>query len=1049
MAHTRQSPLATAGRAIPGADKSREPCGQAVCDAIRILGQGFICSNPGLLPKLATGKVDAREYYRQLLRLAYRFIFLFVLENRKLLRDMPDGLQGLHNIIRNLQHCPADNSCHLFQRDLWKSMRPGDKVKRQTPPFDGFLWSGKAIPLLERLRLDDIYLLEAIRTLAFNNADWPLRNGANVLEPGSALEILLELRPLIIDGQFLLVAAGGERKKTGSYYTPPQLVTQLLETALDPVIEKALQSPDPELSLLNLKICDPACGCGHFLLPAAKRLAVNLARLRENAISDAGLRQAMRDVANRCIYGMDINPMALELCRLAFWLEICEPGTYPMPHLVCANTLLGTTAEVICRDLQAHGPKNGESANALRKQFERIIGRFANLPSSPEEMNQRENALRKWQKTPAWRRIKFLYDLWTACFILPRSAPASGGAAFEVSRQDIANFARGGRIAQDLARAVRDLARDWQFFHYEIMFPEVAAKGGFDVILGNPPWEHNELKEREWLAAHGREDLAKKAGIRRKEAIACLERDNPALFSLFRAEQCRIEATNHFYAKSGSYPFCGCGRVNYFALFAEWMRKSLNRHGRLGCIVPSGIATYKNTQFFFQDLVKSKSLVSLFDFENKGIFPGVHQSYNFCLLTAGSGAMPLAEHSRFVFFAHKIDDIHDKSKCFTLSAADFELLNPNTLTCPIFRKAKDLILSRAVYHRVPVLIRRGGENPWRVKLRQGLFNMTDDSGLFRSRQELENAGWALCGNCLEKNGQRYLPLYEGKMLHHYNHRWATFGENEHGEPEARETAPEESSDPQFFAMPRYWLAEEIVNRQLENVGWKRDWLAGFRIACRTTDSRTVVGCVFPKCAVGNSVSLWASYTEEAPFLPAILSSLVCDFFARLKIGGANFNSYLAEQIAVLPPEILRRRAPWSSDCLLAKWLAPRILELCYTSADMRPFARDLGHDGEPLAWDEERRKLLRAELDAAFFHLYLPCDSKGNWLKSENESANEHAELVDAFHCPRDAVKYILESFDRKTEREKLEWRMMKKDILANYDALGKMIAVAAQLRGA
>lgn len=1049
MAHTRQSPLATAGRAIPGADKSREPCGQAVCDAIRILGQGFICSNPGLLPKLATGKVDAREYYRQLLRLAYRFIFLFVLENRKLLRDVPDGLQGLHNIIRNLQDCPADNSCHLFQRDLWKSMRPGDKVKRQTPPFDGFLWSGKAIPLLERLRLDDIYLLEAIRTLAFNNADGPLRNGANVLEPGSALEFLLELRPLIIDGQFLLVAAGGERKKTGSYYTPPQLVTQLLETALDPVIEKALQSPDPELSLLNLKICDPACGCGHFLLPAAKRLAVNLARLRENAISDAGLRQAMRDVANRCIYGMDINPMALELCRLAFWLEICEPGTYPMPHLVCANTLLGTTAEVICRDLQAHGPKNGESANALRKQFERIIGRFANLPSSPEEMNQRENALRKWQKTPAWRRIKFLYDLWTACFILPRSAPASGGAAFEVSRQDIANFARGGRIAQDLARAVRDLARDWQFFHYEIMFPEVAAKGGFDVILGNPPWEHNELKEREWLAAHGREDLAKKAGSRRKEAIASLERDNPALFSLFRAEQCRIEATNHFYAKSGSYPYCGCGRVNYFALFAEWMRKSLNRHGRLGCIVPSGIATYKNTQFFFQDLVKSKSLVSLFDFENKGIFPGVHQSYNFCLLTAGSGAMPLAEHSRFVFFARKIDDIHDKSKCFTLSAADFELLNPNTLTCPIFRKAKDLILSRAVYHRVPVLIRRGRENPWRVKLRQGLFNMTDDSGLFRSRQELENAGWTLCGNCLEKNGQRYLPLYEGKMLHHYNHRWATFGENEYGEPEARETAPEESSDPQFSAMPRYWLAEEIVNRQLENVGWKRDWLAGFRIACRTTDSRTVVGCVFPKCAVGNSVSLWASYTEEAPFLPAILSSLVCDFFARLKIGGANFNSYLAEQIAVLPPEILRRRAPWSSDCLLAKWLAPRILELCYTSADMRPFARDLGHDGEPLAWDEERRKLMRAELDAAFFHLYLPCDSKGNWLKSENESANEHAELVDAFHCPRDAVEYILESFDRKTEREKLEWRMMKKDILANYDALRKMIAVAAQLRGA
>lgn len=1046
MAHTRQSPLANAGRAIPGADKARQPRGQAICDAIRILGQGFICSNPGLLSKLAGGKVDAREYYRQLLRLAYRFIFLSVLENRKLSRDVPDGLQGMCSVIRTLQNCPAENSCRHIQRDLWKSMRPGNKEKRQAPPFDGFLWSGKAIPLLERLRLDDIYLLEAIRTLVFNAAG-PVRNG--VPEPGSALEFLLELRPQIIEGQFLLVAAGGERKKTGSYYTPPQLVAQLLETALDPVIEKALQSPDPELSLLNLKICDPACGCGHFLLPAAKRLAVNLARLRENALSDAGLRRAMRDVASRCIYGMDINPIALELCRLAFWLEICEPGPYPMPHLVCANTLLGTTADVICQDLQAHGSKNGESANALRKQFERIIGRFANLPSSTEEMILREKTLRERQKTPAWRRIRFLYDLWTACFILPGCAPASGGATFEVSRQDIANFARGGRIAQGVWRAVRNLARDWQFFHYEIMFPEVAAKGGFDVILGNPPWEHNELKEREWLAAHGREDLAKNAGIRRKEAIACLEKEDPALFSFFRAEQCRIKATNHFYAKSGNYPFCGCGRVNYFALFAEWMRKSLNSHGRLGCIVPSGIATYKNTQFFFQDLVKSKSLVSLFDFENKGIFPGVHQSYNFCLLTAGSGAMPLAEQSEFVFFARKIDDLHDKNKCFTLSAADFELINPNTVTCPIFRKAKDLILSRAVYRRVPVLIRKGHENPWQIKLRQGLFNMTDDSRLFRSRQDLEKAGWALCGNCLEKNGQRYLPLYEGKMLHHYNHRWATFRENEQGEPEARETAPEELGDPQFFAMPRYWLAEDAVNRQLENMGCKRGWLAGFRIACRTTDSRTVVGGVFPKCAVGNSVSLWISDAEEAPFLPAILSSLVCDFFARLKIGGANFNSYLAEQIAVLPPEILRRSPPWSNDCLLAEWLAPRIAELCYTSVDMRPFARDLGHGGEPFTWDEKRRKLLRAELDAAFFHLYLPCGSKGNWLKSENESANEHAELVDAFRCPRDAVKYILESFDRKTEREKLEWRMMKKDILANYDALGKMIALAAQLRGA
>lgn len=1040
MAYERQTHPASAGRAIPAGVKLREKPGQAASEAIRILGQGFISSNPGLLSKLADP--DARDYYHQILRLAWRFIFLFVLEDRKLLVDVPKGLQGMINAFRALQN--PDSSCRTVPRDLWKRIVPTDRGKRQTSPFDGFLWSRQAIPFLEGLQLDGSYLIEAVRTLAFTAR--PRRGGVDVFELGSTLEFLLELRPQIIDGQFLLAGAGGERKKTGSYYTPPQLVAQLLESALDPVIEKALQGPDPELALLSLKICDPACGCGHFLLPAAKRLAVNLARLRGSDSSGAALRRAMRDVASHCIYGMDINPLALELCRLGFWLEICAPSDFPSPRLVCANTLLGTTAEAICRNFQAYGPKNAESANVLRKQLEGIIPKasFANLPRSLEELKQRENTLREWQKTPAWRRIKFLYDLWTAAFILPRAASASG--CIGPGPRDVANFAQGGRIAQNVARAAHDLARGWQFFHYEPMFPEVAAKGGFDCILGNPPWEHNELREREWLAARGREDLAKKAGARRKEAIALLEKEDPALFSLFRAEQDRIEATNYFYAQSGNYPLCGRGRANFFALFAEWMRKSLNSHGRLGCIVPSGIATYKNTQFFFRDLVKSGSLVSLFDFENKGIFPGVHQSYNFCLLTSGPAARPIAEQSEFVFFARKIEDIRDKEKCFTLSAADFELLNPNTLTCPVFRKAKDLVLSRAVYRRVPVLIRKG-ENPWKLKLRQGLFNMTEDSRLFRGRPELEKAGWSPCGNCLEKNGQRYLPLYEGKMLHHYNHRWATFREDDQGGARALETGPDELGNPHFFARPRYWLAEEAVNRQLENTGWKRDWLAGFRIACRTTDTRTIVGGVFPKSAVGNSVSLWFSDVGEAPFLPAILSSIVCDFFARLKIGGANFNSYLAEQIAVLPPAILRASPPWTSVCSLAGWLAPRILELCYTSFDMRPFARDLGHDGEPFAWNEIGRKLLRAELDAAFFHLYLPGDGKGNWLKSENESADDYAELVAAFPCPRSAVEYILDSFGRKTESG--EWRMMKEEILADYDAMQKMIAAIAQLRGA
>ena len=203
-------------------------------------------------------------------------------------------------------------------------------------------------------------------------------------------------------------------------------------------------------------------------------------------------------------------------------------------------------------------------------------------------------------------------------------------------------------------------------------------------------------------------------------------------------------------------------------------------------------------------------LISLFDFENKGVhFPGVHSSYKFCLFTAGSGAQPAADRAEFAFFAHAVEGLRDPERRFMLSPEDIELLNPNTRTCPTFRSRQDAELAKAIYRRVPVLLRKGEagrsrESPWGVQFRQGLFNMTSDSRLFRTREQLESDGWQLAGNVFHKNGTDYLPLYEAKMIHHFDHRWASF-RIEGGKDVAVDVPSENKQEPEFIVLPRYWV----------------------------------------------------------------------------------------------------------------------------------------------------------------------------------------------------------------------------------------------------
>jgi hypothetical protein len=329
-------------------------------------------------------------------------------------------------------------------------------------------------------------------------------------------------------------------------------------------------------------------------------------------------------------------------------------------------------------------------------------------------------------------------------------------------------------------------------------------------------------------------------------------------------------------------------------------------------------------------------------------------------------------------------------RLFTLSPEDFALLNPNTKTCPVFRTRQDAELTLAIYRRVPILWRESPEeNPWGVRFLL-MFMMNTDSDLFRTREDLEGQGFHLVGNRFVRGEEVYLPLYEAKMFWHYDHRFATFAGKD-----TRDVEPGEKEDPAFLPLPRYWVPKEETEARLREAGWERGWLLGFRNVARSTDERTVIVSRLPLAGVGHSAPLLLPFLGlPSLLLEANLSALVLDYVARQKVGGTNLTFHYLKQFPVLPPD---RYTPED-----LRFIVPRVLELAYTAWDLAPLAQDVWEEADeglreairawvaearlhpdappewvegpypfpPFVWDEERRALLRAELDAYYARLY-------------------------------------------------------------------------------
>ena len=341
-----------------------------------------------------------------------------------------------------------------------------------------------------------------------------------------------------------------------------------------------------------------------------------------------------------------------------------------------------------------------------------------------------------------------------------------------------------------------------------------------------------------------------------------------------------------------------------------------------------------------------------------------------------------------------------------------------------------------------------------------MFDMSNDSHLFRTREQLEAEGWELDGNVFRRDGAEYLPLYEAKMTQMYNHRAADVVVSDRARQRKAQPAPLDDAllaDLHRSAVPLYWIDERRCSEALDGL-WDRNWLLGFTDVTSPTNERTMNAVVLPWAGVGNTmpILLGTEHALDFRILYANLCSFVYDYVVRQKVGGIHLNFYLVNQLPVLPPKMAGETCPWYASRTNGSWVTDRVLELTYTAGDLEPFANDCGYQGPPFRWNEDRRFLLRCELDAAFFHLYLPADEHGDWRPAcrsdgcpQDETPEQLAELERHFPKPRDAVAYIMDTFPivRRKDEERFNEYRTKRVVLDIYDSIQVSIATGGHYR--
>ena len=835
-----------------------------------------------------------------------------------------------------------------------------------------------------------------------------------------------------------------------------------------------LSAADPAQACLELKALDPAMGSGHFLVAALDYLTKEVDRLIGDAAETAHwlpadspyaspLQHRIENIRNeivayanangwrvnqehltdraiirrivlkRCIYGVDLNSLSVELAKMSLWLHSFTEGaplSFLDHHLRCGDSLVGgwleqtgedirtasqgtfvnyifagmTAAAAGIREIEQINDSDVAEVKESAQRFgevsqtvlpvRRMLNFFAGLRWLAAHSGRRPLALRRptqLRRQLGEDRAKgvewwVLQDYEVQLNLLQRGP----GAITDEQRQSDTFDNTGFSYFGDLWRETQQVAGQRQMLHWEIDFPGVfnqwtPRRGGFDAVMGNPPWERVKLQEVEWFQPPSRRPniAAATPASRRRAMIAQLKTERDPLYQDY-AEALQLSDTMIQYGQgSGDYPLLGGGDTNLYRLFVERAAALVNPNGVVALLTPSGIYGDRSAADFFSGMAGAKRLLALYDFENRrgseqeSFFPDVDSRFKFCLMAIG-GTRRTADEVPAGFLLHDAPKNTEPGRLVTLRASDFALVNPETGTSPIFLNRREADIVLGIYRDHPVL---DAENKKIEKLAAvirhvALAHMTNDSGQFRSAEHLERNGWyAVDPNRYRRGGELALPLYQGRMIHHFDHRFNSVLVNPENVSNPYTNQPvtdEQHRNPAFYAKPEYWVGADFVGAKFPD---NPPFAIGFRLITNSTNERTLIATIVPWAGYGNSLPILiadsegaaAAFTDYAPLWAANFSSFAMDFVARRKLQGTNMNWYILRQLPVIARAGYERRF---GDITAAELVRDHVLRLCYTARDLRPFAQTQGYDGNPYGWDAEERRHLRARLDALYFLLY-------------------------------------------------------------------------------
>lgn len=1032
--------------------------------AIEALGRGFLShpANVALQNRLHVGELSAQDYYRQLLRLVYRLIFLFVAEDRDLLLEPSAGdltrdnyfryystqrLRRLANRRRGDRHADLYQALCLVMDKLDSSGCPEFGL----PALGSFLFSPDAVAGIEGARLANRDLLEAVRGLAFVHESRGLRpvdyRNLGAEELGSVYESLLELHPEIHKeaGDFRLATAGGhERKTTGSYYTPTILIERLLDLSLDPLLDEATHKQDPEAAILALKVCDPATGSGHFLVAAAHRIARRLATVRagEDEPPPDQVRHALRDVIGHCIYGVDMNPMAVELCKVSLWLESMEPGrplSFLDHRILCGNSVVGATPAALADGIPDDAFKaiegdDKEVVSALRRrnalerkrkqadlfpfavaeatvEYSSLGDRVTALENMREDsaaaVREKAAVYERLQSSSEYRRSRLVADAWCATFLWSKAKlgpPCLTEQTFRTIQQNP------DEMPGAVRREVQRLAAHHRLFHWHLGFPDVfpiptdgaapensAAgwSGGFDLVFGNPPWDTLSPDKKEFFSAYEPDVRSQDRDGQNRLVDALLEDESIA--ASWRQYRRDLYADVHFFKNSGRYQLfapgnLGKGDFNVYRMFVETALSTARAGGFAAQVVPENFYNGANAMAIRQMILEEFELRELVGFENtnQAWFRGVHTAAKFAIYAARRGSSTKAFRASFNIRSTEELAVHSSEGTLTIPVPLVREFSPDALAIMEFGSQLDIDIAQKMYALWPKFGDRSAGPPYREYMRE--IDMGNDRELFGE----------------DPDG---LPVYEGYMVAQYDHRAKAYRSGR-GRSAVWQAMPFGASDKAI--VPQWHITRDSLPPKLGKRPYR--FRAAFCDIASPTNERSLLGALLPaECVAGHTVP-----TIEFPpeyhwaYLPwlAVANSFVMDFLVRFKV--SLHMTYTIMDSLPFP------RLPVTDDRVAR--LAPLVLKLTCTGPEMTDFWNLMAEHGwvesvpreppPPGAIQDAERLRIRAEIEAIVAR--------------------------QLFDLNRDELEYVLDSFPtaRKYDIKKYGDFRTKLAVLKAYDEL-------------